>query len=252
MPRERGLGSLERKLDRLYALPLDEFTAARNALARELKLGGDSEAAGRVQKLAKPTRAAAAINRAVRRNRRNARRLLSAADKLTAAQERLLQEGGRRPVDEAVEAERAAVDRLMAEVEAELGSNGGVSESTVERARSTLHAVATTPELRRELEAARVTKDHKAVGFGGLTATPGRSAPGPARSAGKKNDARRRLKRAEQELEAAQRALQRAESEREGAERRLASAQAAVAQREREVAEAAGARDEAHKALERI
>jgi hypothetical protein len=243
--------SLEREVDRLYGLPLDEFTSARNALARDLKRSGDSAAAGQVKQLAKPTRSAWAINQAVRRKRRDAKRLLSAADKLSEAQKLLLQRGDRRAVDRAVEGERAAVDRLMAEVEAELGRDGRPSESMLERARNTLHAVATIPELRDEFEAGRIAKDHKAVGFGALSVQQGLASVSAPRST-EKSDTRRRLKRAERELEAAERALKRAESEREEAEEQLAAANAAVARSERGVAEAAGARDEAHAALKHL
>ena len=162
--------SLEREVDRLYGLPLDEFTSARNELARELKRSGDAAAAERVRKLEKPTRSAGAINRAVRRKRRDAKRLLDAAAKLGEAQEKLIEGGERRPVDQAVDRERAAVDRLMADVEAELGREGEPTEAMLDRARATLHAVATNPELRNELEAGRFTEDHEAVGLGGLVA----------------------------------------------------------------------------------
>jgi hypothetical protein len=251
VPKGRDAGSLERDVDRLYGLPLDEFTPARNALARELKSSGDSAAAARVQKLAKPTRSAGAINHAVRGNRREAKRLLSAADKLREAQERLLREPGRRPIDQATGGERAAVDRLMAAVEVELRREGKPSESMLERARNTLHAVATTPELREEFEAGRMTKDHKAIGFGALSVPAGTAAAKPGRSA-EKGDARRRLKRAEQELEAAERGLQRAMSEKREAEGQLAAANAAVARSEQALAEAAARRDEAREALERV
>jgi chromosome segregation ATPase len=251
MARGDDAGSVERSVDRLYGLPLEEFTPARNALARELKKAGDDAAAARVMKLAKPTRSAGALNRAVRGNRREARRLLSAADKLSEAQEQLLRKGSRAPVERAVEGERAAVDRLMTAVEKELGRDGKSSQAMLDRARNTLHAVATTPDLREELEAGRVTKDHKAVGFGDLTVPAGRSSAGPSRPAKKKDDARRRVKRAEQDVEAAERALRRVEGDRGEAEKRFAAANAAVGQCEKDLAEAVGARDAARQDLER-
>jgi hypothetical protein len=55
--------ALEQEIDRLYQLPLDEFTAARNALAK--KAGGE---ASRVRALAKPPVAAWAINQLYWRN----------------------------------------------------------------------------------------------------------------------------------------------------------------------------------------
>jgi hypothetical protein len=240
-----GAKSLEREVDRLYGLPLEEFTRGRNELARELKQGGDQDAAATVGKLAKPTRSAGAINRAVRANRREARQLLSAADKLSRAQEQLLRRGSREPVGRAVEGERAAVDRLMAEVKKELRREGGTSEGMLDRARTTLHAVATTPGLREEFEAGRITKDHKAVGFGAVDVPVGGAPAGRQRDAKKKDDARRRLKRAEQEVDRAERALRRAEAERADAEKRLAAAEAAVSRCESELAEAVAERDSA-------
>ena len=50
----------------LYALPLAEFTAARNEAAKRLMDAGDADAAKQVKALRKPSRAAWAINRAVR------------------------------------------------------------------------------------------------------------------------------------------------------------------------------------------
>jgi chromosome segregation ATPase len=240
--------SLERAVDRLYGLPLDEFTSGRNALARELK---DADAAARVKKLAKPTRSAGAINRAVRGSRREARGLLSAADKLREAQERLLRSGDRAPVERAVEGERAAVDRLMAAVEKELGREGTTTQAMLDRARGTLHAVATTPELREEFESGRITKDHTAVGFGAMSAAPAAGQRRPQRSIRKQDDARRRLKQAEQDVESAQRALDRAQADRDEAEKRLAAATAAVGSCEKDVANAVRARDKAREALER-
>ena len=245
-----GGKSLEREVDRLYGLPLDEFTAARNELAAQLKRAGDGDAAASIRKLAKPTRSAGAINRAVRGDRRRAKRLLAAADKLSKAQEELLKQGSRAPVSRAIEAERTAVDELMAEVEKELESDGASSQAMLERARNTLHAVATTPELRDEFEAGRITKDHTAVGFGGLSVPAGGRSARRSQAPKKRDEARRRLKRAEQDVEAAERVLRRAKSERDDAEKRLAAASAAVGRCESDLAEAIGARDAASQAVE--
>lgn len=248
MARSDDARSLERAVDRLYGLPLDEFTPARNTLARELK---DADAAARVKKLAKPTRSAGAINRSVRGSKREAKGLLSAADKLSEAQERLLRSGDRAPVERAVEGERAAVDRLMAAVAKELGREGATTQAMLDRARGTLHAVASTPELREEFESGRITKDHTAVGFGAMSAAPQAGRRRPQRATRKQDDARRRLKQAEQDVESAQRALDRALADRDEAEKRLAAAKAAVGSCEKDVANAVRARDRAREALER-
>ena len=49
------MATVEDDVDELYALPLDQFTAARNALAKRLKKEGDKEAAATVQTLKKPS-----------------------------------------------------------------------------------------------------------------------------------------------------------------------------------------------------
>jgi hypothetical protein len=237
---------LEKGLDRLYGLPESEFTAARNELARELKKGGDADGAERVRALKKPSRAAAAINRAARGGRRDVKRLLDAADNLAEAQEQLLQSGDRKRLNDAVKRERDAVDKLMASVEEELAS-GGKSAAMAERARGTLHAVATDPELREELETGRVTEDREAVGLGPLGAGGGAGAGGkrPARGA------RKRLKAAEREVEDAERALRRARDEQSDAAERLEAANAAVATAERDRAAAGASLDKAQAAAEK-
>ena len=239
--------SIDRELDRLYGLAPAEFTAARNALARELKREGAAEEAARVRKLAKPTRSAGAINRVVRRRRRDARRLLDEAATLGEAQQALLDGGDREAVESAVERERAAVERLMEEVAKELDEDGTATEAMLERARGTLHAVATDADLREEFESGRITRDHEAVGFGSLTLGSGRPAPKrEAKSRPKPSpeatDARRRLKRTERELEKAQRAATRAESRRAEAEEHLGAAEA-------ELTEARSAVEEAEREL---
>ncbi len=55
--------ALEHDIDRLYQLPLDEFTAARNALAKEAGAEGS-----RIKTLAKPPVPAWAVNQLYWRN----------------------------------------------------------------------------------------------------------------------------------------------------------------------------------------
>ncbi len=53
-------------IDRLYELPLDEFTKTRDELARRLKAAGDTEGAAEVRRARKPTLPAWAANQVVR------------------------------------------------------------------------------------------------------------------------------------------------------------------------------------------
>src|SRR3954465_15890063 len=107
-------------IDRLYELPLAEFTAARNALAKEL--GG--EEGKRVKALRKPSAAAWALNQAVRRTPGVLDEFLGAAEELRQAHEALLGGGDREAVDRATRRERAAAAALAAEAEA-AASGGG-------------------------------------------------------------------------------------------------------------------------------
>ena len=100
--------------DTLYGLPLEEFVAARDALAKELRAAGDREEAAVVKKLAKPTRAAWAVNMLARSHADEVRALVDAGTALAGAQEELL--GGAEPavLRQAAEAARALVDALAA------------------------------------------------------------------------------------------------------------------------------------------
>ena len=73
-------------VDRLYGLPLAEFTGARNAATRELRKAGRREAAEQVKALRKPSAAAAAVNRLVREHRGEVEQFLRAAAALRDAQ----------------------------------------------------------------------------------------------------------------------------------------------------------------------
>ena len=74
--------TLEPQIDALYALPLTEFTAARNALAKTLK----GEAAAGVKKLEKPAAVAWATNQLFWRERTSYDRLMEAGRALREAQ----------------------------------------------------------------------------------------------------------------------------------------------------------------------
>ena len=74
--------------DSLYALPLEEFTAAREALAKQLKSGPEADLAlaGRVQGLRKASRAAWVLNLLVRREAAQVAEILAVAEALREAQ----------------------------------------------------------------------------------------------------------------------------------------------------------------------
>src|ERR1041384_7509750 len=77
--------TLDAEIDRLYQLPLDEFTAARNALAKQAGKEGAS-----VRTLAKPSIAAWAVNQLHWRDRATWNGLIEAAENARRAQHAVL------------------------------------------------------------------------------------------------------------------------------------------------------------------
>ena len=75
----------DEEIDALYGLALDEFTSARNDLARDLRKQGDRERADAVAKLPKPSRAAWAVNQLARRHPGEVDDLLRAGEELRAS-----------------------------------------------------------------------------------------------------------------------------------------------------------------------
>ncbi|MEQ1912869.1 MAG: hypothetical protein ABMA15_28900, partial [Vicinamibacterales bacterium] len=73
-PSQSDPSTIESQIDALYALPLTEFTAARNVLAKTLK----GDAAARVKKLEKPGVVAWATNQLFWRDRSSYDQLMAA------------------------------------------------------------------------------------------------------------------------------------------------------------------------------
>jgi predicted RNase H-like nuclease (RuvC/YqgF family) len=89
MPEREDRGNLARALDRLFQLPLAEFTAARNELAKAAGSG-----AADVRALQKPSAPAWAVNQLYWRERRVYETLVRASDRLRAAHTRAI--GGKK------------------------------------------------------------------------------------------------------------------------------------------------------------
>lgn len=194
-------------IDRLYALPLAEFTAARNEAAAELS-GADKE---RVKALRKPTAAAAAVNQLVREHRDDVDAFLSASAALRDAQI-----AGTGSLEEATKQQRDALARLV--------KAGG------EPVRQSLLAAAVDEDAASELLAGRLERELEPRGFGTLLSQMTPTAPKPRPNKPKPNDraARARLNEAKQELAAAEaeerqarRRWEQAESEVDKARRKL-------------------------------
>ena len=77
-------------VDDLYAVPPQEFVAARDELVRELRASGDRDAAAEIKALRRPSPSAWALNQLVRRHRDEVEALLEAGGALRAAQRRAM------------------------------------------------------------------------------------------------------------------------------------------------------------------
>lgn len=193
------MATLEREIDRLYALPLEEFTAGRNALARRLKSEGDNEAAEQVAELTKPSLPVWVINQLARQEKARMRKLLDAGTKLRKAQERALAGGGSDALRTAQTDEHEAIRDLVERAGVLLEQTGRpASRPVLERVRSTLVAAALAESARSTLKAGRLTDELQVSGFEVLAGIE----PAPRGKAKPRDElAERRKKKAEIERE---------------------------------------------------
>jgi hypothetical protein len=219
-------GAFESDVERLYGLSLDEFTSARDKTSRRLRDEGRREDAAAIKALRKPSNPAWVVNRLAREVPKIIDSLLDAGERLRDVQ---LSGGGSLP--DAMERERAALDRAMRNAE-EIATHAGLaSASTLQRVRETLHLAALDPEVAGDIKRGVLTREGRAAGFAGLAGfaaqvTPAK--PGKAKrntTAQRRDPAReQRLAKAREKSAAAQRDLKDAERELADADRALAAA----------------------------
>ena len=155
--------------DRLYALPLEEFTQARDELAKRLRSAGDADEAARVKALKKPTTPAWAVNQLSRHSRDTVDELIASADRLRKAQQELLHGAPAQHVWEATLAEREALGTLTQDAEKILIDTGyGATRATLEKISDTLAAAAADPAGRALLRRGILTHEMHRAGFGDL------------------------------------------------------------------------------------
>ncbi len=250
----------------LYGMPPDEFTAARNARAKQVRTDGDKDAAAAIAKLAKPNVVAWLANQLVREHRDELGPLLEvgaamreATAALNADQLRQLSRQQRQIVQGLVQQAR----------ELARAAGQAVSDGTARGLEETLHAALADERAAEELSKGTLSAGLSRSGFPGMEsgadpgpwiaaparATPSRAATAPRAAAA----AGTRAKRApESPEEAAQRAEQAAaaarrekadrargdeaaaRSEAESARQALHQARTALADAERAADDAAG------------
>ena len=218
---------LEAQINELYQLPLDEFTKARNTLAKTLS--GDDKRA--VASLPKPTVAPWAINRLYWKDPATYKALIDASEKLRAAHRGVL--GGKKiDLRKPDEMHRAALERAVAKTTALLEqAMGTVSESVRDTIRRTLAA------LPSEEHAGRLTREPPPAGFGlfaGVTPRPASREPEPrgktTRDKPRRGDEREK-RRAEEAAEQARKQAERARDQALAEARRQVKAAQAAAER---------------------
>ena len=218
---------LVRESQKLYALPLSEFTAARNARAKALK-PKDPELAASVAALPKPSVAAGALNELVHEDPSEVRALVQSGKRLRQAQEAAVSGKKGADLNEAIAEHRGALDRVQRDLR-----RRKLSGPTLEKATQTLRVASLDPELWPLLERGLLHEDLTASGFGldpGLV--PARATPKPKPAAKKpappKPDkaAEKRRREARERLREAKAALAEAEKRARTAERELQRARA--------------------------
>jgi hypothetical protein len=252
----------EDAMDALYGLPLEEFTPRRDELSKELRAGGEREAAAWVKALRKPTAAAWLVNQLARTQRADAQRLLDSAESLRRVQEQILAGGGGAGDLSRASVEHEGAMRALLKKAPGLLNREGVapSDATLERASDTLRAIALDDDARAAFAAGRLAREQRAsgLGFAPDAASPPRrkrgavrqSEPEPSPSAKERERARAAVDAAKARHRAAReavaergRALRQAEREAQTAQRRVDKAEAALA-RAREKEERAAAQVE--------
>lgn len=231
-------------VEALYVAPPKDFVGARDTLARQLREAGDNAGAARVRALRRPTRAAWALNTAVREHPDAARELTNAAALLRDAQRELLAGGPAAQLREAQARVHAAGEALAAAAPV-------VDPPTLEKVHATLRAAAVDASVLAEVTGGRLLREQVASGFGDLDAfapAPESDRPRPARTDTAPTRVQKAGRRAADVKRAAREAQERAtreaqeRTEREAAERAAAARQERIEQaREREAAAEAAA-----------
>jgi hypothetical protein len=222
-------------LDRLYSLPLDQFTDERNALVRSLREQGKRDEAEAVKQLRKPSLPVWTANRLARERPDDARVLVTAAERLARGE------------TDADADFRSALDALARAAPGALEEAGRrPSGSLVDTVVSTLRAAAADPDARADLLKGRLAQEPEASGFEAMRGAAA-AAPKPKREAAPQrrggdrkrveqaraavSEARARARElhkradaAERDARAARKEAERADADVEKAEERLAAA----------------------------
>jgi hypothetical protein len=256
---------LDARLDELFAGEPKEFTAARDALVRDLKAADRADEGAEVKSLRKPTVAVAAVNRVAREHPADVAELVDLGADLSALQSDA--QADREELRDLTRQRRAVLQQLT-ERAARTTERPDTARSSI---MATLDAASLDPDLRDDLRRGRLTQElSPAARFVSEDGTPApratprrrtastRAAPPPPRDELAARRARSELaavrERADETAESVREHAEAANeaSERlEAAHRHVAELEAALADARAEVADAKRAERDAQRAERR-
>ena|SRR5690554_6002262 len=196
----------------LYALPLDEFTKARNERAADARASGDRSLADSIKQLKKPSTSAWAVNMLARHRAEEVGQLLELGASLRAAQSELdaaeLRELGKQR-----QKLIAAVVRQARALAEELGDP--IGPAAADEVGQTLQAALADPEAADAVMAGLLAKPLAASGWGSVDVDSAVAVvmPGKRPSAKVTSISERQLAKAKRRLEQAEETLQKREAD---------------------------------------
>ncbi len=166
------MADFEGDLDRLYQLPLNEFTSARDELVKRLRAEGERERAQEIKTLRKPSAAVWLVNQLACERPVDVQRLLKAGESLTKSQANAVAGKSAQTFPEARRAEERALEQL-AKAAREIADRAGIGSPVVAKTTETLRAASLSVEGRELLRRGRLTEELEPPGFEALTGMEG-------------------------------------------------------------------------------
>ena len=214
---------LDSVVDELYSAAREDFIQLRKERAKSARAAGDSELAGKIDKLTKPTTAAWIANQLARAEAAEVRELAALGDALREAHERLDGSEIKSLSHKRTELIRGLVAR------AEEVSDGAMSESVTRELEEILTRSVADEEIGQALVSGRLTSAKGFAPGSGWPSLPAGPAPAkPAKPAAAKAKSSSDLEQAKAALAEARAAVKEAEAARADDERALGDAEAAV------------------------
>ena len=253
--------------DELYALPPDQFTAARNARAQAAKAAGDKETAARIAGLRKPTVLAWLVNMLVRELPDEIGAFLDLGDALREATATL---SG--PELRQLSGQRHRLVQALVRQARELARQAGhrTTEDVARGLEETLAAALTDPAVAEQLRAGRLTSGLTSTGFPAPTSGSVRARPAvppsgavrsqkpsaadapPAQPSGAELRRQQAMVRLERDLREAEKRVEQAEQAQAETAEAFEECQRALAEAEMAVADLRAELDRAERARNQV